>query len=80
MDLMQKYSTLVVIIKDPLSQLLNQKWEKYLGAILIFLGRIMDIKKMEMAILLFSLSEMISILSNLNVWIKQMKFITVTNI
>ena len=59
MDLMQKYSTLVVIIKDRLSQLLNQKWEKYLEAILISLGRKMGDIKAEMAILLFSPLEMI---------------------
>ena len=63
MDLKQKHSILVVIIKDPLFQLLNQNREKYLEAILIYLGRIAEAGKMEMAILLFSLSEMILIFS-----------------
>ena len=67
MDLKHKHFILAAIIKDPLLLLSNQKWEKYLDAILISLGRIMGGIKMEMGILLFSLSEMISILSNLNV-------------
>ena len=67
MDLNRKYSTIVAIIKDLLSQLLNQNKEKYLGHIQIFLGHLIMNIKMETAILLFSLSEMISILSNLNV-------------
>jgi hypothetical protein len=65
------------MIKDPLSLLLNLNWAEYLGHILISLGRKMEDIKMEMAILLFSLSEMILILSNLNVLIKSMKFIIV---
>ena len=40
MDLKDKHSKLVAIIKDPLSQLFNQKWAKYLVAILISLGQI----------------------------------------
>ena len=67
MDLNQKHSTLFAIIKDPLSQLSNEKKIKYLEATLMYLGRIMGFLKMEMAILLFSLSEMILNLSNLNV-------------
>ena len=67
MDLNQKYSIIVAIIKDQLSRLLNLKQEKYLEAILISLGKMeVDLKK-EMEILLFSHSEMILILSNLNV-------------
>ena len=67
MDLNQKYSIIVAIIKDQLSRLLNLKQEKYLEAILISLGKMeVDLKK-EIEILLFSHSEMILILSNLNV-------------
>ena len=75
MDLKDKHFTLAAIIKDPLSLSLNQKWEKYLVAILISLRQIIRDGYMEMGILLFSLSEMILILSNLNVWIKVKKFI-----
>ena len=67
MNLKQKHSIHFAIIKDPLSQLSNQKSAKYLGAILIFLGQLIRDGKMEMANLLFSLSEMITIFSNLNV-------------
>ena len=67
MDLKDENSTLDAIIKDPLLQLLNQKWEKYLGLLLISLGQKVGDGYLEIAILLFSLSEMISILSNLNV-------------
>jgi len=59
MDLKEKHSTNNAIIKDLLSQLSNRKWEKYLGLLLISLGRIMGIGKMEMEILLSSLSEKI---------------------
>jgi len=55
MDLKLKNSMLVAIIKDPLSHLLNQKWAKYLVLILISLGRLMVVIKMEMEIPLFSL-------------------------
>ena len=55
MDLQEKHSTAVAIIKDLLSQLLNQIKEKYLELLLIYLGRTMEIIKMGMAILLFSL-------------------------
>jgi hypothetical protein len=75
MDLMHKYFMPSAIIKDPLSQLLNRKWEKFLEDILTSLGRIMEIGKMEMAILLFSLSEMILILSNLDVRRNKWKFV-----
>ena len=67
MDLKLKNSMLVAIIEDPLSHLSNQKWAKYLVLILIYLGRLMVVRKMEMEILLFSLYEMILILKNLNV-------------
>ena len=67
MDLKHIYSTFVATIKDLLLLLLNPKWVKYLVALLIFLGHLMGDLKMEMGILLFSLSEMILILSNLNV-------------
>ena len=67
MDSKEKHSTDVAIIKDPHSLLLNLNWAEYSGHILIFLGRMMEDIKMEMAILLFSLSEMIQILSNSNV-------------
>ena len=77
MDLKHKYFTLFAIIKDPLSPLLNLEWAEYLGHILISLGKIVGNVKMETAILLYSLSEKILILSNLNVCMKKMKFITV---
>jgi len=77
MDLNHMNSTLAVIIKDPLSLFLNRKWVKFLGPILISLGKIIMHGQMEMGILLFSLSEMILILSNLNVWINKKKFIMV---
>ena len=67
MDSKEKHFTIVAIIKDPLSLLLNLKWAEYLGLILISLGRTMGIGKKEMEILLFSLSGMILILSNSNV-------------
>ena len=67
MDSKEKHFTIVVMIKDPLSLLLNLKWAEYLVLILISLGRIMEIGKKETAILLFSLSEIILILSNSNV-------------
>ena len=67
MDLKHKHFTLAVIIKDPHCLLSNQKWEKYLVAILISLVHLIMDLKMEMGILLFSLLEMILILSNLNV-------------
>jgi len=67
MDLKHMNSTLAAIIKDPLSLFLNRKWEKFLEPILISLGKIIMHGSMEMVILLFTLSEMILILSNLNV-------------
>ena len=75
MDLKAGHSTIIAIIKDPLSQLWNQKWVKYLGATLISLGHLNGDIKMEIVILLFSLSEMIFNLSSLNVSINHMKFI-----
>ena len=69
----QKHSILAVIIKDPHLLLWNHKRAKYSELILIFLGKIVAYIKMEMEILLFSLSEMILILSNLNAWINKKK-------
>ena len=66
MDSKQMNSTIDVIIKDPPLLLLNPKWEEYLELILISLGHLKGDIKMEMAIHLFSLSEMILILLNLN--------------
>jgi hypothetical protein len=80
MDLKHNHSTIAAIIMDPLWLLLYQQWAKYLVAILISLGRIMGDGKMEMGILLFSLLEMILILSNLNVWINKEKFFFIKNI
>ena len=66
MALQMKHSTLDAIIMDPPLLLLNPKWEEYLELILISLGHLKGDIKMEMAIHLFSLSEMILILLNLN--------------
>ena len=67
MDLNHMNSTLAVIIKDPLSLFLNRNWLKFLGPLLILRVKIIMHEQMEMVILLFFLSEMILILSNLNV-------------
>ena len=80
MDLKQKHFTILAIIKDLLSLLFNRKMEKYLGLILIFLGHLIGDFMMEIAILLFSLSEMILILSNLNAWENQWKFFIIHKI
>ena len=75
MDLKLKNFTPGAMIKDLLSQLLNRVGEKYLGLILIFLGHLIGDFNLKTAILLFSLSEMILILSNLNAWINKVKFV-----
>ena len=64
MDLKQKIFTVNATIKDQLFQSLNQNLEKCLEHLLTFLGKLTEDIKMEIRTLLFSLSEMTSILLN----------------